>query len=254
MVSFATSAIGAISGIGGGVILKPVLDMALDQNAGAISFMSGCTVFAMSALSLYRCRIGPAAVDTRRGVPLAIGAAAGGLVGKQLFSLLLRFMSNASMVTAIQSLILCLLTMAVMVYMRIKHRLRPIGIQSSPMCLVLGLSLGVMSSFLGIGGGPINIAAISFFLAMDARTTAIHSLLAIFFSQMFSIGATVIAGEVPAFDYVLLLPLIFGAFVGAMSGSAIARKSSNGKIEKLFMIVLLLVALISGYNTASNWL
>ena len=47
-VSFLASIVGAICGIGGGVIIKPVLDAFGVLDVSAISFLSGCTVLAMS--------------------------------------------------------------------------------------------------------------------------------------------------------------------------------------------------------------
>ena len=47
-VSFFASIAGAICGIGGGVIIKPVLDMLGLASVATISFLSGCTVLSMS--------------------------------------------------------------------------------------------------------------------------------------------------------------------------------------------------------------
>ena len=47
-VSLISSLIGAISGIGGGVIIKPVLDSLGVMSISTINFLSGCTVLAMA--------------------------------------------------------------------------------------------------------------------------------------------------------------------------------------------------------------
>ena len=52
LVSFFASVIGAICGIGGGVIIKPVLDAFGLYSVSTISFMSGCIVLAMTAYSV----------------------------------------------------------------------------------------------------------------------------------------------------------------------------------------------------------
>ena len=56
-VSFLASIVGAICGIGGGVIIKPVLDAFGVLDVSAISFLSGCTVLAMSLYSVGRGKI-----------------------------------------------------------------------------------------------------------------------------------------------------------------------------------------------------
>lgn len=49
-VSFFASIAGAICGIGGGVIIKPVLDMLGLASVATISFLSGCTVLSHELL------------------------------------------------------------------------------------------------------------------------------------------------------------------------------------------------------------
>ena len=51
VVLFATT-LGALAGIGGGVIIKPVFDAFGEYTVGEISVMSSCAVFAMSLLSI----------------------------------------------------------------------------------------------------------------------------------------------------------------------------------------------------------
>ena len=52
LVALTASVAGAICGIGGGVIIKPVLDLLHLETVTAISFLSGCTVLSMSCYSV----------------------------------------------------------------------------------------------------------------------------------------------------------------------------------------------------------
>ena len=54
VVCFGASIAGAICGIGGGVIVKPVLDLFGWDSVTTISFLSGCMVLAMSCYSVGR--------------------------------------------------------------------------------------------------------------------------------------------------------------------------------------------------------
>lgn len=54
VVCFGASIVGAICGIGGGVIIKPVLDSFGVLDVTAISFLSGCTVLSMSTYSVLK--------------------------------------------------------------------------------------------------------------------------------------------------------------------------------------------------------
>ena len=54
VVSILSCTVGSICGIGGGVIIKPVLDATGIMGVSSISFLSGCTVLAMSVVSVYK--------------------------------------------------------------------------------------------------------------------------------------------------------------------------------------------------------
>ena len=79
LISLFSSTIGAISGIGGGVIIKPVLDATGTLSVSTISWLSGCTVLSMSAVSLLRGRKSGVSLEVRSSTALAIGAALGGI-------------------------------------------------------------------------------------------------------------------------------------------------------------------------------
>lgn len=48
LVTFAACVLGTICGMGGGIIIKPVLDAAGVMSVSTITFLSGVTVIAMS--------------------------------------------------------------------------------------------------------------------------------------------------------------------------------------------------------------
>lgn len=71
-VSFLASTAGAICGIGGGVIIKPTLDLFQMTSVSTISFLSGCTVLSMSLYSVGRGLLAhDSTVDFKTGTPLA---------------------------------------------------------------------------------------------------------------------------------------------------------------------------------------
>lgn len=49
IISLLASVVGAICGIGGGVIIKPTLDLFHLDSVATVSFLSGCTVLVMCA-------------------------------------------------------------------------------------------------------------------------------------------------------------------------------------------------------------
>ena len=250
LVSFLASVIGAICGIGGGVIIKPVLDLCGLASVSTISFLSGCTVLSMSCYSVAKnLSAGESRVDMKTGTPLAIGGAVGGVLGKQMFSAVKAMFANPNTVGAVQAACLALLTIGTLIYTIYKNRIQTKQITSLWVCLVIGLALGILSSFLGIGGGPFNLVILFYFFSMDTKTAAQNSLYIILFSQVTSLLTTLLTRSVPDFQWSALLFMVAGGIGGGMVGRKLNKKIDNAAVDKLFMGLMAVIILISVYNT-----
>lgn len=236
--------IGAISGIGGGIIIKPVVDSLNIMSISTLNFLSGCTILSMSIVSLYRNKN----VKLNFDIPifLGIGASIGGIIGKQLFDIVGKNFDN-SIVGFIQSILLFIINIFILFYMFIKHKLKSKKIKSKIITVMLGCFLGIISSFLGIGGGPINIAVIYYFYSLEAKQTVLSSLIVVFFSQLSSLILTFCIGT-PIFEYTSLIFMCLGGVFGALIGSKISKKMDNDKTQKFFIGVLLFLIAINIYN------
>ncbi len=180
------------------------------------------------------------------GTPLAIGAAMGGVVGKQMFSAIsARFAETAG---AVQAVCLFAITLATMLYTLNKSRIRTRRIFKAWVCLAIGLVLGIMSSFLGIGGGPINLVVFYFFFSMDTKTAAQNSLYVILISQVTSLLATLVTRSVPTFGWLSLLLMVAGGIGGGMLGRVFNKRMDNRAVDKLFMGLMVVIMGISLYN------
>jgi uncharacterized membrane protein YfcA len=247
-IAFSASIAGAISGIGGGIIIKPLLDAVSHLSAGEINFLSGATVLSMSIVSLLRSKGSGVRLEGRRGSALAAGAVAGGLAGKELFNAALDFFSAPALVKAVQSAILLCLTALVFFYMLNKKNVRSKNINSILFCVLTGCLMGVLSAFLGIGGGPINIMVISWAFSMDSKSCALHSLYTIFLSQAASLILTLLSGRMPPVSPPSLAVLVCGGIAGGLAGSAISGFMKNEHVDKFFSVILAAVMLLSVYN------
>ena len=78
----ATSA-GGVSGMGGGIIIKPVLDLMGDFTPQTIGVMSATTVFVMSLVSTWRNIQNGIEIKKDVAVTVALGSVAGGLAGQK---------------------------------------------------------------------------------------------------------------------------------------------------------------------------
>ena len=250
LVSFLACAIGAICGIGGGVIIKPVLDMLSMASVSTVSFLSGCSVLAMSGYSVIRSVAAKERnVSFKTATPLAVGAAIGGVLGKQIFSYIVNAVENSSSVGAVQAICLGIITLATLVYTVYKNRIKTLNVGNFVVCACIGLFLGIISSFLGLGGGPINLVVLYYFFSMETKTAASNSLYIILFSQTASLLTSIITGSVPAFEPSALIVMICGGILGGVAGRAVNKKVNSKTVEKLFLYLLIIIVLICIYNT-----
>ena len=245
-VCLLSSTAGGICGIGGGVIIKPVVDALGVLPVSALSFLSGLTVLGMSCISVYKQRK-RRLVELKTGTALALGAAIGGLLGKALFDVIKSGVGEAP-VGLIQSVALAVITLGTLLYMLNRPKIRTLQVTNLLLSAVIGLVLGVMSSFLGIGGGPINLCVLYFFFSMDTKKAAANSLYCILFSQAASFLSTAVQGKIPDFPWVLLILMIAGGVLGGMLGSKLNEKLNAKQVEKLFTGLLVLIILICIYN------
>ena len=247
-ISFGASIVGAISGIGGGVIIKPVLDGLSSSGVSTISFLSGSTVLSMTTVTLIRSRRSPVKLQKRIGSLMAAGGVLGGFLGKMVFDAVRAGFGDERIVGASQSLILALITAGVLVFTMYKERIKPLHREGSLFCLVTGVILGGLASFLGIGGGPINLAVLYFFFSMDSKTAALSSIYIIFFSQITNLVFTVATGNVPPFQPLILTLMIIGGIGGGLCGSVLSHRMTHRGVDRLFMAVMGLIILICAYN------
>lgn len=242
------SSVGAVVGAGGGVIIKPALDMFGLLPVSTISFCSGCTVLGMSLSSLVRNRKDGIKLQVRTSTALALGAVAGGLLGQRLFDLLMKAYGNESLIGGIQSVVLTVIMILVFIYVCKKDQIQSKKIDNLFVSLLIGLFLGMTSAFLGIGGGPANVAVLFYFFSMNAKEAAKNSLYIIIFSQMASLLLSIGSDTVPEFQWIYLISMIAGGISGALIGSVISKKMDNVGVERLLKCLLILIIIMDIYN------
>lgn len=249
LISFGASIAGAICGIGGGVIIKPTLDAFGVLSVSTISFLSGCTVLGMTCYSVIKGKMsGESLIDMRIGTPLGIGAAIGGVAGKSMFQMLSNLFADKDMVGAVQAACLLVITLGTLIYTIKKDQIKTHHVRNMIACVVIGLILGILSSFLGIGGGPINLVVLFFFFSMDTKTAAQNSLYIILFSQITSLLNTLVTRTVPEFTFALLGLMVLCGILGGMSGRKINKKIDSKVVDKLFIGLMIVIIGINIYN------
>lgn len=248
LICFIATCIGAFSGIGGGVIIKPVFDMTFALSADLISFLSGATVLAMSFTSVLTSRKSPIKLDLKVSTMLAGGSVFGGILGKMLFNNITAGLESTNTMSAIQNLIIALLTILVGIYVYNKAKIKTYVVKNPFIIVIIGFILGGLGSFLGIGGGPINLTVLYFLFSMDSKTAALNSIYIILFGQASTLLVTVATNTVPVFSVLEIVFMAGFGILGAIVGRKIAVKISEKATERAFIVVLILITAISLVN------
>lgn len=263
IISLMASIVGALCGVGGGIFMKPSLDALGVLPVNTITFLSTCTVISMSSynvLSNYKnTKSQDGSIDWNLTTWLAIGAAIGGIAGKLMYSKLNSLFVNSNIVGGYQAMALFVVVFMTLIYTLNKHKLNSLHVTNKLSLISLGLALGAISSFLGIGGGPMNLAVLCYFMSMSTKTAAQNSLYIILVSQVASLIMTFINGSIPSEFYsgdisiwIMLVGMIICGICGGIIGKKINKKISTEKVDKLFIILIYVILGLCVYNTITK--
>lgn len=83
------------------------------------------------------------------------------------------------------------------------------------------INLGFLASFLGIGGGPINVSVLMLMFAMPIKDATVYSICTIFFSQLSKLATLALSTGFARYD----LTMLWFVVPAAILGGGIGRKS-----------------------------
>ena len=241
-LTFLLTCLGSISGMGGGVVLKPVMDLTGGYTAAQIRVLTGSAILCMSLVSVVR-NSGSTASKLRfpTALALGLGAVAGGYLGQTILARLITSAANDNLVKLCQNIVLGALVLFVLVRTIRKNNGR-LELRHEAFHLVAGILLGMFSAFLNIGGGPINMAFLMFLFNMDIKKAAAHSLLIILFAQSSNLLSIALKNGVAAFNIMPLLPCMATAGVaGSLLGTTLNKKLRPQTVLVIFRVMLTVV-------------
>lgn len=247
VVILIATTLGAFVGLGGGVIIKPVLDFIGAEPRMQVDFLSCVAVFTMSIVSTAKSIRNKVTFKKNIIFLVAIGSIAGGFLGSYCMGLLENVVDSNN-VRCVQAFMLAVLLSAVSIYVgKFKFSF---NIKNNAVICVVGLLLGFIASFLGIGGGPINVAVLTLFFSMNVKDSAVYSVAIIFFSQISKL-ITMFATwgiEVYSHQWKTLLFILPAAILGGIIGSKLNRKFDEKIIRKVFVAAMVLLVILNVYN------
>lgn len=239
--------IGAITGLGGGIIIKPAFDFVGIDTTSMISVYSTVAVFTMCLVSIYKRSKQGFHVKKQIALGLALGSIVGGKIGDVIF---LHAVDNwgSQAVSATQSVILFLLLGGIILFTLNKESIRTLEVTNLVAIVTIGLTVGIISVYLGIGGGPLNIALLVYFFSMKAKDAAAYSILMIFFAQIIKMGTVIRDFEKYNNVSLVILAIAIFAVLGGWIGTKIQSKLTHEAVEKLYLGLMGILVLMTAFN------
>lgn len=255
LVSIGAGGFGALVGIGGGLIIVPVLTLLLDipiRTAIAASLI-GVIATSMSATAHY---LDSGIADRRLGLLLLVATAAGGISGglvgglldprilAGLFGTLLVFVAvqmlrqrGAGTTLATQDVETAGFVSSYVEPsdgVRVSYRVRRL-----PFGAAVSFVAGNVSGLLGVGGGVINVPTMNIVMGVPIRVATTTS--------TYMLGPTAAASAVlyfaaGALDPLLAGPVALGVFVGARAGARLQARISQHTLRLAFIAVAVVFA------------
>ena len=262
-----TGILSGMFGVGGGFLTTPLMIFyGIPPTVAAASAASQVTGASVSGVFAHSRRGG---VDYRMGAVLVAGGIIGTGLGAVLFSLLQKLGQIDVVINVLYVLLLgsigSLMARESWLTLRAQHtgvprpprkrRHHPMvaslplrwrfyrsGLYISPLApLILGISTGILTMLMGIGGGFVLVPAMLYILGMSASVVVGTSLFQILFVTM----ATTMMHSVTtkAVDIVLAVLLLIGSVSGAQIGAQLAQKLPAERLRLVLAAIVLVVAL-----------
>ena len=219
--------IGAITGLGGGIIIKPAFDFVGIDTTSMISVYSTVAVFTMCLVSIYKRSKQGFHVQKQIALGLAFGSIVGGKIG---------------------DVILFLLLGGIILFTLNKESIRTLEVSNLVAIVTIGLTVGMISVYLGIGGGPLNIALLVYFFSMKAKDAAAYSILMIFFAQIIKMGTVIRDFEKYNNVSLVILAIAIFAVLGGWIGTKIQSKLTHEAVEKLYLGLMAILVFMTAFN------
>ncbi|MDB5692600.1 MAG: permease [Alphaproteobacteria bacterium] len=265
VLGFLVGVLSGMFGVGGGFLTTPLLIFyGIPPTVAVASATTQITGASVSGVMVHMRRGG---VDMKMGGVMIVGGLLGSFVGAALFRLL---QSSGQIDVVIGLLYVLILTSIGFLMLKdslialgyvnseaaaqqrrhnrwvaslpLRWRFYSSGVYISPVApLALGFVAGILTVFLGIGGGFILVPAMIYLLGMPARVVIGTSLVMIL---AVSAATTMVhALTTRAVDIVLAALLLVGGVVGAQYGAILTTRVKPDYLRLALAVIILLVAL-----------
>lgn len=259
--SFVAGLLGSLTGLGGGVVIVPLLTLAFGVDIRYAIGASLVSVIATSAgaASSY---VKEGYTNIRIGMFLEIattfGALAGAFLAARLHTSLLAVIFGIVLIHSGYLSLRPRMEKAktdqpdmISARLRLSGSLpaaegrRPYQVYAVPAGFSLMFVAGVLSGLLGIGSGAVKVLAMDHFMRIPFKVSTTTSNFMIGVTAAASVGIYLNRGYI---DPGLSMPVMLGVLMGALTGARILVAAGTRMLRIVFSIVILLLAVEMIYN------
>lgn len=250
LIGVAVGILSAMFGIGGGVVMVPIIRIIFERAAVVSSATSLFAIVPTSIMGIIA-RKNDKSINYRVGLTLGIAGSITAPLG-------------ATMATRLPGEIAMVITACLIIYTAYKQfkkaaAMKAVELGEKPAasakpkrkplegkaalacgCAIGGLA-GIASGFLGIGGGFIIVPLMVAYLGLDMKQATGTSLVAIGILAIPGVISHALYGNI---DYLLGLLFILGSIPGAKIGAVFVQRFSNRRLTFLFGIVLVMAGVL----------
>lgn len=257
LISVGAGLLGSLVGLGGGIVIVPVLTLLFHINirlAIGASILSVIATSSGAAVAYVKERL----TNLRAGMFLEIATTTGAVTGAYLTTLL-----TGKVLYILFAIVLIYSSYSMLIKRKeeivsssndkIANRLNLHGsyydknegkeISYKIVRTKLGLAImyvaGIVSALLGVGSGTLKVSAMDVAMRMPIKASAATSDFMIGVTAAASAGAYFSRGQINPF---LAAPIVIGILIGAFIGSRLLNSIKPSYIKILFLFVLLVVA------------
>ena len=263
--SFAAGLLGALTGLGGGIIVVPMLTLLFHVNLHYAIGASLVSVIATSsgAAAAY---VREGYTNVRVGILLEVATTIGALVGAVLagiiptsalailFGVVLLYTAYRSMQPRPEHAILTI-PHKWSVRLRLDSTyptpegLQHYSVDRVPHGFVIMWFAGILSALLGIGSGLVKVLAMDQMMRLPFKVSTTTSNFMIGVTAAASAGVYLHKGYI---DPTIAFPVMLGVLVGALLGARILGTANTTRLRQLFTVVVVVMALEMLYKGATG--
>lgn len=256
VIGLITALVGSVAGLGGGVILVPVL-LFLSDHFASFNWVTPQTIVGISLVVMIFTGMSSAIsymkhqrVDKKIGLVFLSGSIPGGILGSWL---------NQFFETDGFSLFFGIVMIAVSLLFFIPrrpsgHSLFKTGMSREKTVdgkvykyrmpfwvgFFLSFCVGMLSGLLGIGGGSLMVPAMILLLNIPPHIATATSMFMIFFASITSSATHVLLGHVEWSHTLWFIP---GAYLGGTLGAWVNRRLDGQVVERFLRVLLVLIGI-----------